>query len=130
MGGRAAEETVFNEVTTGAANDFDQATRIAKAMVVEFGMSQLGPVNFGPTMDVAEWGKSYYEQNSVSQDTLSKIDVEVKKLLETARKKAMQTLKEKRKLLDVIAQELLAKESLDGDEFEALVGKKENKPSL
>jgi len=81
-------------------------------------------------MDVAEWGKSYYEQNSVSQDTLSKIDVEVKKLLETARKKAMQTLKEKRKLLDVIAQELLAKESLDGDEFEALVGKKENKPSL
>jgi len=130
MGGRAAEETVFNEVTTGAANDFDQATRIAKAMVVEFGMSQLGPVNFGPTMDVAEWGKSYYEQNSVSQDTLSKIDVEVKKLLETAREKAMQTLKEKRKLLDVIAQELLAKESLDGDEFEALVGKKENKPSL
>ncbi|PIY71682.1 cell division protein FtsH, partial [Candidatus Roizmanbacteria bacterium CG_4_10_14_0_8_um_filter_33_9] len=91
MGGRAAEETVFNEVTTGAANDFDQATRIAKAMVVEFGMSQLGPVNFGPTMDVAEWGKSYYEQNSVSQDTLSKIDVEVKKLLETAREKAMQT---------------------------------------
>lgn len=130
MGGRAAEETVFNEVTTGAANDFDQATRIAKAMVVEYGMSSLGPVNFGPTMDVAEWGKTYYEQNSVSQDTLSKIDVEVKKLLETAQEKAMQTLREKRKLLDVVAQELLTKESLDGEEFEALVGKKDNKPSL
>jgi len=130
MGGRAAEETVFNEVTTGAANDFDQATRIAKAMVVEFGMSQLGPVNFGPTMDIAEWGKTYYEQNSVSQNTLSKIDEEVKKLLETARDKAMQTLKEKRKILDRVAQELLTKESLDGEEFEALVGKKEDKPSL
>jgi len=130
MGGRAAEETVFKEITTGAANDFDQATRIAKAMVIEYGMSSLGPINFGPTMDVAEWGKSYYEQNSVSQDTLSKIDIEVKKLLDTAREKAMQTLKEKKDLLDLVAKELLTKESLDGDEFEALVGKKENKPSL
>src|SRR3990167_5837223 len=51
MGGRAAEEIVFDEVTTGAANDFDQATRIAKAMVAEYGMSNLGPVNYGPTMD-------------------------------------------------------------------------------
>ena len=57
MGGRAAEEVIFNEVTTGASNDFDQATSVAKAMVVEYGMSSLGPINFGPTRDVTEWGK-------------------------------------------------------------------------
>ncbi len=130
MGGRAAEQTVFNEITTGAANDFDQATRIAKAMVVEYGMSPLGPINFGPTMDITEWGKSYYEQNSVSQETLSLIDTEVKKLLDTALAKAVQTLNEKRELLDKVASELLTKESLDGDEFEQLVGEKKKKPTL
>src|SRR3989344_2413053 len=81
MGGRAAEQIIFNEVTTGAANDFDQATRIAKAMVVEYGMSNLGPINFGPTIDITEWGKSYWEQNNVSQVMLSKIDIEVQKIL-------------------------------------------------
>jgi len=130
MGGRAAEETVFSEVTTGAANDFDQATRIAKAMVVEFGMSELGPVNFGPTMDVTEWGKSYYEQNTVSQEMLSKIDNQVKVILDIAYKTAKKTLMEKRELLDKVANELLVKESLDSDEFEAIVGPKTVASSL
>ncbi|OGK18696.1 cell division protein FtsH, partial [Candidatus Roizmanbacteria bacterium RIFCSPHIGHO2_01_FULL_39_24] len=74
MGGRAAEETVFGETTTGAANDFDQATRIARAMVVEYGMSPLGPINFGPTFDVTEWGRQSWEQNTISQNLLSQID--------------------------------------------------------
>ena len=79
MAGRAAEEVIFNEVTTGAANDFDQATQVAKAMVVEYGMSDLGPINYGPTIDVTEWGKSYFEQNSISQEMMAKIDKEIKK---------------------------------------------------
>lgn len=125
MGGRVAEEMVFGEITTGAANDFDQATNVAKAMVIEYGMSSLGPINFGPTMDITEWGKSYMEQNTVSQDMLGKIDTEVKKIIMEAYGKAATTLKENRKVLDKVAKQLLQEESLDQDEFEKIVGKKE-----
>ncbi len=124
MGGRAAEITVFNEVTTGAANDFDQSTRIAKAMVMEYGMSDLGPVNFGPTMDITEWGKAYYEQNAISQEMLGKIDEEVKKILELAYSQAVALLKEKRELLDKVATRLIETENMDGEEFEKIVGSK------
>ena len=124
MGGRAAEEIVFNEVTTGAANDFDQATQVARAMVVEFGMSDLGPINFGPTMDVTEWGKSYWEQTSVSQEMLGKIDKEVKKIIDHAYQKAAILIKDKKKLLDKVAGQLIKVESLDQEEFEKIVGKK------
>ena len=124
MGGRAAEEAIFNEITTGAANDFDQATQIAKAMVVEYGMSQLGPINFGPTMDITEWGKTYWEQNTVSQDMLAKIDSEVKKIITSRYQVAIQTIKEKKEMLDKVAAALMKTESLDGDEFQKIVGVK------
>lgn len=124
MGGRGAEQLVFDELTTGAANDFDQATQIARAMVVDFGMSDLGPINFGPVTDVTDWGKSYYEQQTISQETLGKIDSEIKKIVEDAYTKSINMLKEKREILDKVANELILKESLDQDEFEALVGKK------
>lgn len=124
MGGRAAEELIFNEITTGAANDFDQATNTAKAMVVEFGMSSLGPINFGPTMDVTEWGKSYMEQNNISQDVMAKIDSEIKKIITTAYEKACRTIKDNRKTLELVANKLLEKEGLDQDEFEQIVGQK------
>jgi cell division protease FtsH len=124
MGGRAAEEVVFGEITTGAANDFDQATQIARAMVVEYGMSSLGPINFGPTFDVTEWGKSYTEQTPVSQEMMAKIDEEIKKIIISAYKQAVKLIKEKRKLLDKVAEALIKKESLDQDEFEKIVGKK------
>lgn len=123
MGGRAAEEIIFNEVTTGAANDFDQATRIARAMVIDYGMSELGPINYGPAMDVTEWGKAYYEQNTVSQDILGKIDAEVKKIIETAYSKAKEIITANRESLDRVANELLKKESLDDEEFLKLVKK-------
>ena len=125
MGGRAAEHAIFNEVTTGASNDFDQATQVAKAMVIEYGMSDLGPINFGPTMDVTEWGKSYWEQNNVSQEMLGKIDQEVKKIIDTAYAHAVALIKEKKDYLDKVAEKLIKDESLDQDEFEKLVGKKE-----
>ncbi len=124
MGGRAAEKMVFNEVTTGAANDFDQATQIAKAMVVEYGMSDLGPINFGPTMDVTEWGKTYWEQGSISQAKLGQIDDEIKKIITKSYTIAEESLKKHKKVLDKVAVELLKKEGLDQDEFEQIVGKK------
>lgn len=121
MGGRAAEEIIFNEVTTGAANDFDQATTVARAMVIEYGMSPLGPINYGPTMDVTEWGKNYMEQNSISQEMMSKIDVEVKKIIIAAYDNAVKIIKENRKAIDRVAEALLKKEGLDQEEFENLI---------
>lgn len=122
MGGRAAEQLIFHEMTSGAANDIDQATRIAKYMVMEFGMSELGPINFGPHLDVTEWGKQYMEQNTISQDMQGKIDHEVKKLIDEGYRKAQEILKKNKKKLDLIAAELVKKETLESEEFEMLMG--------
>ncbi len=122
MGGRAAEQLIFNEMTSGAANDIDQATRIARYMVMEFGMSDLGPVNFGPDRDITEWGKSLMDQNAISPETLGAIDREVKKFLDEGYKKAAELLKKHKKQLDKIAAELVKKETVESEEFEALMG--------
>ncbi len=122
MGGRAAEETIFHEQTSGAANDIDQATRIARYMVMEFGMSDLGPINFGPSSDVTEWGKQYMEQSSISPDMQAKIDAEVQRFVNTGYKKALELLKKHRKDLDKIAAVLVKKETIESDEFETLMG--------
>lgn len=122
MGGRAAEELVFNEMTSGAANDLDQATRIARYMVTEFGMSSIGPMNFGPDMDITEWGRQYIEQRQISPEMQGKIDNEIKKFLDEAYKKAVMILKKNRKKLDKIAKTLTKKETIEGEEFEKLMG--------
>ncbi|OGG12010.1 hypothetical protein A2Z00_03160 [Candidatus Gottesmanbacteria bacterium RBG_13_45_10] len=122
MGGRAAEQVVFNEMTSGAANDIDQATRIARYMVMEFGMSDLGPINFGPQIDMTEWGKAMMEQNPVSQEMQGEIDREIKKFLDEGYKKALEILKKHRKQLDSIAEALIKKETVESEEFEALMG--------
>jgi cell division protease FtsH len=127
MGGRVAEELIFNEMTTGAANDFDQATNVARAMVIEYGMSSLGPINYGPTMDVTEWGKSYMEQNPVSEVMMSKIDDEVKKIINVAYEEATKIIKNNKKSLDKVAKALLVKEGLDQDEFEKIIGTRKPK---
>jgi len=122
MGGRAAEQLIFNEMTSGAANDIDQATRIARYMVMEFGMSDLGPINFGPQMDVTEWGKAFTEAQQISPEMLSKIDVEVQKFVNEGYRKAAEILKKHRIQLNAIAAELVKKETVEGDEFEAMMG--------
>ncbi len=121
MGGRAAEELIFNEMTSGASSDIDQATRIARYMVMEFGMSDLGPINFGPQMDMTEWGKSYFEQNQISPEMMGAIDREVKKFLDTGYKKAQEILKKHKNKLDSIAAELVRKETIENEEFEQLM---------
>jgi len=123
LGGRAAEELVFNEMTTGAASDIDKATMIARNMVTEYGMSVLGPVNYGPNQDMVEWGKTYYEQSNISQDMQSKIDMEIKKLVDDGYKKAVEILKKNRKKLDEVSIRLLEIENMDGDEFEKIMKK-------
>ncbi len=124
MGGRAAEEVFFKEMTTGAANDFDQATTVAKAMVSEYGMSNLGPINLGPTYDITEYGKSVWQETQISQEMLAKVDQEVTRILDEAYNKAVSIIKLNRAKLEKVADELFTKESLDEDEFEAIVGPK------
>jgi cell division protease FtsH len=122
MGGRAAEEIVFGEFTTGAANDIDQATRIAKDMVVEYGMSPLGPVNFGPERDIADYGRSWAEPPQISPEMQGKIDNEVKKIIDEGYQKAVATLRTARAKLDAVAESLLKKETLESEDFEEIMG--------
>jgi len=121
MGGRAAEDLVFKEMTTGAANDIDQATRVARAMVIEFGMSDLGPINLGPQVDISEMGRIWYEPAQVSPQMQAKIDEETKKTTDAAYKNAQTILKNNRKKLDKVAEALLEKETLEEEEFERLM---------
>jgi cell division protease FtsH len=126
MGGRAAEQFKFNEMTSGASNDIAVATRIAKAMVVEWGMSSLGPVNYGPDSQAGEFGQTeYYQENAVSPSTQEKIDAEVRKILETALKNAENLIKKHKVKLEEVAKSLLKDETMDRDAFEKIVGKKE-----
>ena len=125
LGGRAAEELIFNEMTSGASNDIEQATRLARAMVVEFGMSTLGPINLGPQYDADEMGKAmYYEPANVSPAMQEKVDAEIKNIMDTAYKEAVLLVKKNKVKLDKVAEELLRTETLDRDQFEKIVGKK------
>ena len=125
LGGRASEEVVFNEMTSGASNDIEQATRLARAMVVNFGMSSLGPIDFGPQMDYDEMGKpAFYEPAQVSPAMQEKVDGEIKKIVDRAHEEAISLIKENRKTLDKVVEKLLKKETLDREDFEKIVGKK------
>jgi len=121
FGGRAAEELVFNEFTAGAASDIDRATQIARRMVVDFGMSQLGPVYLGPQMEETEWGKSWWQPTEISPKMAAKVDEEIKRIVDEGYQKALQILKKYRKKLDLVAQELLEKETIEGEEFQKLM---------
>ncbi len=124
MGGRAAEEIVFSDITAGASNDIENATRLARAMVTDFGMSNLGPINMGEQTGYDDFGNvNWTEQTPVSPALAEKIDIEVKKLMDTAHKVALTTLKKERKALDKVAVALLKEETLDRDQFEKIVGK-------
>ena len=121
MGGRMAEEVSFGEVTTGASNDFEQATRLARNMVTRFGMSEkLGPRTFGRREELVFLGREISEQRDYSDRIAEEIDGEVHTLLETAHDAARQILTENRAKLDQMAQFLVQFESIEGEELERL----------
>lgn len=122
LGGRAAEELIFNEFTTGASNDIDKATNVARNMVMEYGMSSLGPINYGPNEDAIDWGRGS-EPTHISQDMQNKIDQEVKKIMDEGYKKAQAILKKYHKKMDLVVNELMKEETMDREEFEKLMGK-------
>ncbi|PIR61907.1 MAG: cell division protein FtsH [Candidatus Pacebacteria bacterium CG10_big_fil_rev_8_21_14_0_10_44_11] len=121
LGGRAAEILIFDDLTAGASSDIDQATRVARAMVVDYGMSELGPMNFGPQYETA-YSRSWAEPSKISDDLQQKVDTQIQKIIDTAEKRAMTLLKKYHQQLDAVAEQLLEIESLDGDEFKKIMG--------
>jgi cell division protease FtsH len=117
MGGRVAEEVVFNEVSTGAQNDLEKATQIARAMVAEYGMSEkVGPISLGREDSNPFWPTA---SSKISGETAHLIDEEVRRLLDEAHQKAERILLERRELLDKLRDLLLVVETIDGTDLEA-----------
>ena len=128
LGGRAAEEVVFNEMTSGAANDIEKATQLARAMVVEFGMSALGPINFGPQYETGDFGAvNYYEPAQISPSMQEKVDNEIRKILDSGYKEALVIIKGETKKLGEVVEKLLEEETVTREVFEKIVGPKPKK---
>jgi cell division protease FtsH len=123
MGGRAAEALVFDDITTGASSDINHVTNIARNMVVEWGMTELGPIHWGPQVDIEDFGKAWMEPAKISDGMQERVDDEIKKLVNTALLRAEALLKKNRKKLDELAKLLVEKESLDDKEFEEFMKK-------
>ena len=121
LGGRAAEILVYNDLTAGASSDIDKVTRTARAMVVDYGMSPLGPIDFGPQEGLSEWGRNYMEPTDVSDAKRSEIDDEVKRIVNACERTTMEILKKERKTMDKVVAALMKTESLERDEFEKIV---------
>jgi len=129
LGGRAAEEIVLNHQTTGAGNDIERATEIARKMVCEWGMSEtLGPLNYGRKDEPLFLGKELQRQREFSESTAKEIDAELRKIVSGCFEKAKSLLLNNIDALHTVATALLDKEVLDGQEIDKLLGEKVNGP--
>jgi cell division protease FtsH len=122
LGGYSAEILKFKEISTGAANDLEVATELAKKLVMEYGMSNLGPVTFGKKEELVFLGTREIYRD-FSEKVAEKIDKEVEKIVKECQKKAIEVLKRKKKLLEKVAQKLIEKETIEREEFEKIIGK-------
>ena len=128
LGGYAAEKLRFKDITTGSSNDLEKATEIARSLVKEFGMSEkLGPVTFGEREDTMFLGRGVPETQNYSEKIAEEIDNEVAKLLKNAKEQAEKILRTKQATLEKIAKVLIEKETIEREEFEKLIGKKQKK---
>lgn len=122
MGGRAAEQLALGDASTGASNDLEKATELARKMVCEWGMSEkLGPITFGKKEELVFLGKEVARQNEYSQATAIEIDNEIKNIITTCYHNATELLKKKFDILNKFASKLLEKEILDAQEIDAIV---------
>jgi cell division protease FtsH len=121
LGGRVAEEQVFDDITSGASGDFEQVTRMARNMVTRLGMSaDLGTMVYGQKEELVFLGREISEQRDYSDAIAEKIDAEVRKIVDESYKKAQDIIKKYRKELDAVAEKLLEAESITREEFEAI----------
>ena len=135
LGWRAAEELIFDDITSGASGDIEQVTRMARSMVTRLGMSaEMGTLVYGQKEELIFLGREISEQRDYSEAVAEQIYREVRKLVEDAYKQAKATVKKYRKQLDLVAKKLLEVESITREEFEQLFpppfGKKSCTPQL
>jgi cell division protease FtsH len=121
MGGRIAEETFLGSITTGASNDIERATELARAMVCEYGMSNLGPLTFGKKEEQIFLGREIAQHRDFSEDTAIKIDQEVKQIIQAQYDRAQSIIKENRDTMVRLAESLLERETLDGVQIRRIV---------
>ena len=121
LGGRTAEEIVFGEITTGAHNDFEKATKIARAMVTEYGMSDLGPLQFEQQEGSVFLGRDYNKSQHFSNEVANEIDMEMRKIINNCHSKATEIIKKNKDLLKLIAEALLEYETLTKEQIDYLV---------
>lgn len=130
LGGRVAEEVAIGSITTGASNDIDRATKIARNMVCMWGMSEkLGPLSFGDNQEQVFLGKELIHDKNYGEETAKVIDAEVRRFVEEGHDKARSLLKEKRDVLDKIADALLERETITGADIDLLMEGKELPPA-
>jgi cell division protease FtsH len=123
LGGRAAEELILKDFTTGAGNDIERATNLARKMVCEWGMSdEMGPLSYGKKEEQIFLGREFATHKDYSEDTAKMIDKEVSRIVMAGYESAMKLLSDHLDLLNRIAMELLEKEVLNGSELDALIG--------
>jgi len=121
LGGRVAEEEVFGDVTTGASNDLERVTSLARKMVTQFGMSDvLGPQTFGEKEELIFLGREIGEQRNYSEEVAEAIDHEVRRLVDEAYGRAREIIRNYRAKLDEIAQYLISNETIDAEQFQAM----------
>ena len=121
LGGRASEALVLEDISTGASNDIERATKIAKAMVTKYGMSdRIGTITLGTDQDEVFLGRGFAQEKSYSEETAGIIDEEIKRIIDWAYERATTILKENRDKLDKVAAVLMEKEKITGEEFNAI----------
>jgi cell division protease FtsH len=121
MGGRVAEELTLDDITTGAGNDIERATEMARRMVCEWGMSELGPLSYGSKEEPVFLGREFPQRADYSEDTAVQIDREVVRIVQSGYDAARAILSRYRDVLDHMAQDLLERESMDGEEVYKLI---------
>lgn len=121
LGGRVAEQISLDDISTGASNDLERATNIARQMVTKYGMSdRLGPVVFGSGQDEVFLGRDFAVSRNYSEQIAAAIDEEIRNFIDKAAARAKEILERRRTVLDKVAQALLEKEKISGEEFEAI----------
>ncbi|MBQ6495314.1 MAG: ATP-dependent zinc metalloprotease FtsH [Bacilli bacterium] len=121
LGGRVAEEVEFNEITTGAHDDFKKATKIARSMVTEYGMSKLGPMMLEEPSENTFLGRDYTKNRNVSDIVAHEIDEEMRSIINDCYTKTKKIIKDNKKLLDLIAKTLLEEETITKEQIDSLV---------
>jgi len=122
LGGRAAEEVTFGDITTGASDDLEKATKMARVMVTQYGMSdKLGPRTFGQKEELVFLGREIGEQRDYSEQVAQEIDAEMRDIIGRAYNRALEILRSKSEKLQALAEQLIERETLEAHEVQAIL---------